>query len=724
MVHSCAFYNFSSYSLFLFMEKGIKTKLKEAKRLYQQSDFVSCRELLEELLNIDRKNYNALVLNGACCDHLGLEDIGVDYFFDAVQLEPDNALAWQVSGLHHRHLHSKDIWLVVYSVLPKRAIFFCINFAGFVPTERKKYRSLSRIVGLCLYEVTAILRQLSVLFHSSSCRWSLFHAILSPEYAEKKTTCGRILIELLVRYRLELPDGLCNLEELCRFVLKSAPSNSFALELSMRLKVEKFLFVGLPHLISPTLLGSPPKNHEFNDIVDELLDPETSTQVDELMDSVKRLGEIGSKTAAATARLGTMVVATGRLLSESNKHNRTGWQSLFEQIDMVEINGCRGLTNWLQRGYMDLHVTCLHALVAYRLHLFDHCEMVLSKILAYCSEKNPIAAEEARRLSFFPTTPLSQLDGFLTPRPMCTPIQSVPSDFSLNLSGTSHSMYDLVEQWAINLRLANAAASEQVSFASRLALEFTPSCEKTHKSTFLWSNVMRTLLVECCLTGRHLEHAFRILCPAGWDDLNLDTIRALVPSCSDQSAVRLRLCSLWATTEFILRSSTACEQNQLVLAEIAVVAHTIADSLQTVCSARDQFLLARLFSLLDLAAGGCLQDVSKVVQLEHYEAGVAADEAYYANYLCLGKLHRDAGNVKFGQASRRLGDFELANKHFTIGLNYARSQERAKSISHEVSLLALKELVEINLLLSRTHLREGLSGRAVEEFQLVMKYLD
>ncbi|KAF8568356.1 hypothetical protein P879_08208 [Paragonimus westermani] len=85
---------------------------------------------------------------------------------------------------------------------------------------------------------------------------------------------------------------------------------------------------------------------------------------------------------------------------------------------------------------------------------------------------------------------------------------------------------------------------------------------------------------------------------------------------------------------------------------------------------------------------------------------------------------RSLAHIRFGQASRRLGDFELANKHFTIGLNYARSQEQAKSISHEVTILALKELVEINLLLSRTHLREGMSGRAVEEFQFVMKYLD
>ncbi|KAF6779076.1 hypothetical protein AHF37_01624 [Paragonimus kellicotti] len=104
------------YSLFLVMEKGIKTKLKEAKRLYQQCDFIPCRELLKEVSNVDRKNYNALVLNGACCDHLGLEDIGVDYFFDAIQLEPDNSLAWQglfqLGTKNTDRYHASLVWLV------------------------------------------------------------------------------------------------------------------------------------------------------------------------------------------------------------------------------------------------------------------------------------------------------------------------------------------------------------------------------------------------------------------------------------------------------------------------------------------------------------------------------------------------------------------------------------------------------------------------------------
>ncbi|KAF5397183.1 hypothetical protein PHET_09597 [Paragonimus heterotremus] len=307
------------------MNNEVESKLKDAVEFYQQSDFVSCRELLGRVLAIDRKNYNALVLNGSCCDHLGLENIGVDYFLRAIQLEPDTVCAWQ--GL------------------------FQLG---------KKYpdRYCESLVCVCM---------------------RLLQFYKSPEFAEKKTSCGRFLIELLIRYRLELPDGLHNLHELCRSVLKSLPSDSFALELSIRLKAEIFLVTGLPRLVSPTLLNSPLEGIGFTKVVDELLSSETSVQLKNLGDSMKCPDERGSQTAAVTFQLGTIIVAAGQLLSKSSENARVGWQSLLEQIDIVELNGCRGLSNWLQQGYMDLHVTCLHALVAYQLHLFDHCEMVLSK---------------------------------------------------------------------------------------------------------------------------------------------------------------------------------------------------------------------------------------------------------------------------------------------------------------------------------------------------------
>ncbi|KAF8561273.1 hypothetical protein P879_08468 [Paragonimus westermani] len=430
---------------------------------------------------------------------------------------------------------------------------------------------------------------------------------------------------------------------------------------------------------------------------------------------------------------------------------------------------------------------------------------------------------------------------------MCIPMRLLPSDLPLNLSEASRSTYGLVEEWATGLRLANAAASEQVIFASQLALELAPFCDEAHRSTFVWPSVLQTLLAECFLTGRCFKHAFRVLCSVEWDALSVDTLRALVSDNSYQSAVRLRLCSLWAATEFMLQSNTLHNQAQLVLAKFADIAHTVAGSLQSLCSARDHLLLARLFSLLDSASGGCLQGVSKMVQLEHYEIGVAVDEAYYANHLFLGKLRREAGDIeeallslhrahelmpssleasyqlalalcqsnelvkaldiynsmdqnhfsihmwihygliamrlkmsslcvtalqkvvmldsenalywellgeayllggsyktalraltrsilldstrplahiRFGQACRRLGDFELAVKHIVVGLDCVHSQGQVKSVNQEVVLLALQELTEINLSLARAYLREGLLGRAIEKFQSVVKYLD
>ncbi|KAF5403634.1 hypothetical protein PHET_02913 [Paragonimus heterotremus] len=429
---------------------------------------------------------------------------------------------------------------------------------------------------------------------------------------------------------------------------------------------------------------------------------------------------------------------------------------------------------------------------------------------------------------------------------MRIPVRLLPSDLPLDLSRTSRSTYGLIEEWATGLRLANAAASEQVIFASKLALELAPFCDEPHKGTFVWPNELQTLLVECFLTGRCLKHAFRVLCSVEWDELNVNILRALVSDNLYQSAVRLHLCSLWAATEFMLQSATLHDQAQSVLAKFADIAHTVAGSLQSLCTARDHFLLARLFSLLDSASGGCLPGVSKMVQLEHYETGVAIDGAYYVNHLFLGKLRREAGDVeeatislyrahelmpsspeviyqlalalcqnnelmkaldvynsldqnhfskhmwihygliamrlkvsslcvtafqkvvmldsenalywellgeayllrgsyktalraltrsilldptrplaqiRFGQACRRVGDFELAIKHIASGLDCAFSQRQMKSVG-QVVLLALQELIEVNLLVARAYLREGLLGSAVEKFQSVVKYLD
>ncbi|KAF6767715.1 hypothetical protein AHF37_06927 [Paragonimus kellicotti] len=145
---------------------------------------------------------------------------------------------------------------------------------------------------------------------------------------------------------------------------------------------------------------------------------------------------------------------------------------------------------------------------------------------------------------------------------MCIPVRLLPSDLPLDLPETCRSTYGLVEEWATGLRLANTAASEQVIFASQLALEFAPFCDETHRSTFVWPNVLQTLLIECFLTGRCLKRASRLLFSVEWDALNVRTLRALVCDKPYRSTVRLRLCGLWAATEFMLQSDTPYKLTQ------------------------------------------------------------------------------------------------------------------------------------------------------------------
>ncbi|CAH8483393.1 unnamed protein product [Dicrocoelium dendriticum] len=77
------------------MDKLNRSKLKDAKKLYQSGNYHASHELIQEILISDPKNYNAIVLDGACCDRLDMEEVGMDLFHLATQIQPDNSMAWQ-----------------------------------------------------------------------------------------------------------------------------------------------------------------------------------------------------------------------------------------------------------------------------------------------------------------------------------------------------------------------------------------------------------------------------------------------------------------------------------------------------------------------------------------------------------------------------------------------------------------------------------------------------
>lgn len=78
------------------MEKVVRSKLKNARKLYQDSDFLGCLSLTDEIIQQDENNYHAHVLKAASCDQLGMDDEAADCFWRSIRLDRTNVLAWQV----------------------------------------------------------------------------------------------------------------------------------------------------------------------------------------------------------------------------------------------------------------------------------------------------------------------------------------------------------------------------------------------------------------------------------------------------------------------------------------------------------------------------------------------------------------------------------------------------------------------------------------------------
>ncbi|KAG5445870.1 hypothetical protein CSKR_203327 [Clonorchis sinensis] len=131
------------------MDKELKSKLKDAKKSYQKGEYDECRKLTQEILAEDSKSYQALVLKAACCDQLEFEDEAADCFFLAINVDPGSMLAWQ--GLLQLCTKNLDRFY-------QTAVCVCLELMKFY-TE--------------------------------------------PQFEEKRLSCIRLLIEVLVRYRLE-----------------------------------------------------------------------------------------------------------------------------------------------------------------------------------------------------------------------------------------------------------------------------------------------------------------------------------------------------------------------------------------------------------------------------------------------------------------------------------------------------------------------------------------
>ncbi|OON19914.1 hypothetical protein X801_04211, partial [Opisthorchis viverrini] len=77
-----------------------------------------------------------------------------------------------------------------------------------------------------------------------------------------------------------------------------------------------------------------------------------------------------------------------------------------------------------------------------------------------------------------------------------------------------------------------------------------------------------------------------------------------------------------------------------------------------------------------------------------------------------------------GKAYRLLGDHHLARVHLELGVQCARQALGSKQIRKDLLIFALKELIEFKLVLGYSYIREGLRGRAIDEFESLLQYIN
>ncbi|THD26042.1 hypothetical protein D915_003080 [Fasciola hepatica] len=591
------------------MDRLVRSKLKIARKLYQDSDFHGCLSIINEILEQDGNNYHALVLKAASCDQLGMEDEAADCFWRAICIDKTNILAWQ----------------------------------GFVQMGSKNMdRYYSTLVCACL---------------------ELIQCYSSPELTDKLVSTQRLLIELLVRYRLELPsDELLDLRRICESLLKIEPCNPYALEALIRLKIEAFLFSAFPATISSNLSVEISATLDTLHFCRELVHPDTVAQIDALsahiMDHSDENGAIElTASVENTVQLGRLahIVSSGMLSDAGDSRTAastpadevtsdTGrvasWSTVvIDVVSQMRLNGQYGIHSWHHLDLMDFHAMCLLSLATFKQHSFSECDSLADQMLSYINAHRDEMHMESHELRELASVPISQLTDFLRPRPSVVPFRLKPSRVGLSI-GTA---LDCLTEWILALRLANAAASEQPSLTSHVSQNVVPRFFSSHQNSFYWPGLVHTLWLECCLTDRNIRLSISLLFP----DTTIEsvTLNDILSICDEQWTGRAKLCCLWAGVEHALHDRQPSGDSLIQLANCIFKLLEEFDSPKT---SREHFIFGRLLGKLTKFAKLLADEtrLSQTVERDCYAAGIVADRTYFANHLSLGRLCRRMGQLK------------------------------------------------------------------------------
>ncbi|KAA0185108.1 hypothetical protein FBUS_01609 [Fasciolopsis buskii] len=586
------------------MEKVVRSKLKNARKLYQDSDFLGCLSLTDEIIQQDENNYHAHVLKAASCDQLGMDDEAADCFWRSIRLDKTNVLAWQ--GLVQMGSKNKD-------------------------------RYYSTLVCACL----------ELIPHYST-----------PELNDKLVSIHRLLVELLVRHRLALPSEKLDLRRICESLLKVEPRNPYALEALIRLKIEAFFFGSLTHMISPNLSVEVSATLDPLHFCRELVHSETVAQIDLLTAHItdqSQCSEANELTASVenTVQLGRLArIVAMRLLADARDSwaiesvlsddfdGSNSWSTaVFNAIGQMGLNGHYGIRYWRHLDLMDFHVMCFLTLATFTQHSFSECENITEQMLSYINAHQDEMQQEVRELQELASVPISQLTDFLQPRPAVTPFRLQPSGIGLSVGTT----LDCLIEWILAFRLANASASEQPGLARHVSRNVVQPFFSVHQNSLHWPGLIHTLWLECCLTDRNLSLSVSLLLPD--TNLELVTVSRILSICDEQWTGRAKLCCLWAGLQHALQ----CRQSAAdPIRQLANRIFQLMEEFDRPKTSREHFLFGRLLNQLLKFADLLIDEVRlcQPVEKECYTAGIATDATYFANHLALGRICRRVGQVK------------------------------------------------------------------------------
>ncbi|KAH8875884.1 Tetratricopeptide repeat protein [Schistosoma japonicum] len=622
------------------LQLTMSQKLKQAKELYKAEKFDECYKLTEGLLATS-KDYETLVIHGACCSQLGNEKEAIDSFFLAISLDSVNLLAW--IGLYNETKKSLD----------------------------KNHKILLRVC--------------TVLIEKCSKSGSI----------EKYLEYAKMLVQVVVQFRLPLPLGFDGFSDVCEFVLEHDENNVYAIEATFRLQIEYFLFYGFPEFIDQSLCSISSKFENLTIHHSGVHWLNSSTVYSQRLEQFERLLQTLreqqttylTKTAQITLCLGQCLqslytvfipnfappnhivddsddgVTTNCSIQQNTEEHLDLWHRIKNVIDKLDFDGVSGFANWSKHGIIDLHAGLLYALAAYKLCQFNDCTNIITTLISSIGNNCKQFYSESEYLadSVSKFTSHSTNSTFLQ-RSLCTPFRLNLKQLVVSNTPTQCNVYTMISSWLNILFMANTCNSE-ISPKTFERIEIVlRNLENTKFISSSWTDVYQILFLEYFLIVDNLEAAFKIF--KKWK-LYHGIQDELFPDTVDLSPLEI--------------TSQSVDQEFSNLLKISGV----------IFSTRYQFLIGYIMRICAQYLPNCFPTICRDQQLKAFSFGIQVNKCYYANYLQMGHIYREMESFKesltfYTEAYRLMPSSPICAYYYAVALCKQEEWEKALDVYSSV----------------------------------------